>query len=29
MAVPKTTEARRRDGIVQARHVIQRLHIVK
>ena len=26
MAVPKTTETRYRDGSVQARHVIQRLH---
>ena len=26
MAVPKTTETRCRDGSVQARHVIQRLH---
>ena len=26
MAVPKTTEARCRDGSVQARHVVQRLH---
>ena len=27
MAVPKTTEARCRDGSVQARHVIQRLQV--
>ena len=27
MAVPKTTETRCRDGSVQARHVIQRLHL--
>ena len=26
MAVPKTTETRCRDGSVQGRHVIQRLH---
>ena len=26
MAMPKTTETRCRDGSVQARHVIQRLH---
>ena len=26
MTVPKTTETRGRDGSVQARHVIQRLH---
>ena len=26
MAVPKTTETRCRDGSMQARHVIQRLH---
>ena len=26
IAVPKTTETRCRDGSVQARHVIQRLH---
>ena len=26
MAVPKTTETRCRDGSVQSRHVIQRLH---
>ena len=26
IAVPKTTETRGRDGSVQARHVIQRLH---
>ena len=26
MAVPKTTETRCRDGIVQARHTIQRLY---
>ena len=26
MAVPKTTETRCRDGSVQARHIIQRLH---
>ena len=26
MAVPKTTETRRRDGSVQARQVIKRLH---
>ena len=26
MAVPKTTETRCRDGNVQGRHVIQRLH---
>ena len=26
MAVPKTTKTRCRDGSVQARHVIQRLH---
>ena len=26
MAVPKTTATRCRDGSVQARHVIQRLH---
>ena len=27
MVVPKTTETRCRDGSVQARHVIQRLHM--
>ena len=26
MAVPKTTETRCKDGSVQARHVVQRLH---
>ena len=26
VAVPKTTETRCRDGSVQARHVVQRLH---
>ena len=27
MAVPKTTRTRCRDGSVQARHVIERLHL--